>query len=98
MLERLESVNTWVGLFLVLLVVGFIASVTYVPAMARKRFEKEMHLEQFVQDEKIAPLLRTEQMWRDYAERATLRGDAKLADYYDLRADEVAWLIHLSKN
>jgi hypothetical protein len=61
-----------------------------VPMAQKERKRREIGLEQRLVVERDAPLLRTAQMWRDLAERATLKGDA---DYYNALADEAQSLL-----
>ncbi len=92
LLDRLEDTHTWVWPLTFVLLGLLFALVYYVPMARKARFLREMRLEQNMEDTKVARFVRTEQMWRDFATRATLRGDTELADYYGKCADEICEL------
>ena len=88
-LDKIRNLRYWKWPGIIFLFVMFLLYTRYVPYARKMRGEAEKRVAQDVIDDRRAPLLRTEAMWREYAERAKVRGDMDRADKYNKLADEV---------
>jgi len=87
--KELRNLSAWRWPFAILVVVILTLYMRYVPYVRKQRGVQETRITQDIADTQRAPLIRAEAMWREYAEKAKIRGDIGMVTYYNQQAEMV---------